>query len=242
MNQVAENLARVKERIANAAQRSSRQPSSVNLVVVTKGISVSQIEIAIAEGETEIGENRVQEAQHKYNSIGISIDKALNASAQKPVPKWHLIGHLQRNKVKTALEIFSLIHSVDSLRLFKEISNRSKDFSKNTKVLLQVNTTGETSKYGLDTDEVVGFIEQSLLYPNVHIIGLMTIGMFSPSPEDNRTAFKLLSELSEEVNKQEFPGVNMQYLSMGMTNDFEIAIEEGANIVRIGSAIFGNDV
>lgn len=241
MNDITQNLYVVKQRIADAAQRCGRKPESIRLIAVTKGVNVSQIQEIIDEGVTDIGENRIQEARQKYNIINQSRENSAQENNINYNCEWHLIGHLQRNKVKSALEMFSLIHSVDSIRLYKEISKRSIDKDKPTKVLLQVNTTGEVSKFGIAVDELLGFVEGVHTYPNVEICGLMTIGTFSVSPEDNRPAFELLMKLSENIKHQQFSGVNMQYLSMGMTNDFEIAIEEGANLVRIGTAIFGTD-
>ncbi len=223
---IAENLSRVNERLAAAAERSGRSPDTIALVAVTKGRSVMEIETAIAAGVANIGENRVQEAQQKYHAVG---DKTC---------RWHLIGHLQRNKVKTALQMFSLIHSVDSVRLFAEIARRSETHRQQTDVLIQVNTTGEASKYGVHAADVPRFIEQSLGYPAVRILGLMTIGQLDAPPATNRKAFALLRTVAEKIEAQQFPDVIMRYLSMGMTNDFEIAIEEGANLVRIGRAIF----
>ena len=240
MNQITQNLDTVKQRITDAAQRSGRPPETIRLIAVTKGVNVSQIQGIIAEGVTDIGENRIQEAQQKYNIINQSNENGSQENTNYNC-QWHLIGHLQRNKVKSALEIFSLIHSVDSIRLYKEISDRSIDKESPTKVLLQVNITGEVRKFGIAVNEVLSFIEDAHTYPNVEICGLMTIGIFSGSPEDNRPVFELLRKMSENIEQQKFQGVNMQYLSMGMTNDFEIAIEEGANIVRIGTAIFGSD-
>ncbi len=241
MNQITQNLDTVKQRITDAAQRSGRLPEKIGLIAVTKGVDVSQIQNIIDEGVTDIGENRIQEAQKKYDIINQSKENGTQENNINCNCNWHLIGHLQRNKVKSALEMFSLIHSVDSIRLYKEISNRSKEKKNPTRVLLQINTTGEVSKFGIAVDEVISFIEEAHTYPNVAICGLMTIGILSVSPEDNRPAFELLRNLSEKIEKQQFSGVEMQYLSMGMTNDFEIAIEEGANLVRIGTAIFGID-
>jgi len=246
---IADNLSSVKERVAAAAKRSGRTADSIGLVAVTKERSVAEIQAVLAAGATDIGENRVQEVQQKYALVGgvSNPDSTVNSfteSAENPVPpdkvcRWHLIGHLQRNKVKPAIEMFSLIHSVDSLRLLAEISRRSEGHSQQTDVLIQVNTTRETTKYGLDPDALLDFMEDSLTYPAACIVGLMTMGQLSHSPEANRPAFAFLRTLAEKVSAQRFPGVTMQHLSMGMTNDFEIAIEEGANLVRIGRAIFG---
>lgn len=237
MNPIVDNISSINQRIADAAARSHRTPDSIQLVVVTKGRSVPEIQEILATGVRDIGENRVQEAQQKYPLVNASITTATAVPTHK-TGRWHLIGHLQRNKVKTALSMFSLIHSVDSLRLLAEIARRSEERTQQTDVLIQINTTGEASKYGLDADDLLGFMEEAQAYPTVHIAGLMTMGKFSPSPEVNRPAFALLRLLAEKIEAQKFPGVTMRYLSMGMTNDFEVAIEEGANLVRIGRAIF----
>lgn len=237
VNSIVDNLSSINERIANAAERSRRTPDSIKLVAVTKGRSVPEIQAVLAAGATDIGENRVQEARQKYAPVNAFIDTSGAASSDKTY-RWHLVGHLQRNKVKTALEMFSLIHSVDSLRLLAEIARRSEERSQQTDVLIQVNTTREESKYGLAADDLLQFIEDAQAYPAAHIAGLMTMGQLTPSPDANRPAFALLRSLAEKIETQKFPGVTMQYLSMGMTNDFEVAVQEGANLVRIGRAIF----
>ena len=238
MNAIANNLSNINQRIANAAARSNRPPDSIGLVVVTKGRSIPEMQAALTAGITDIGENRVQEAQQKYAAVNSFVDTTTALSTNKTC-QWHLIGHLQRNKVRTALDMFSLIHSVDSLRLLAEVARRSEERAQQTDVLIQVNTTREISKHGLDADDLLGFMEDAQAYPTARIVGLMTMGQLSPSPDTNRPAFALLRLLAEKIEAQKFPGVSMQYLSMGMTNDFEIAIEEGANLVRIGRAIFG---
>ena len=241
MNQIAENLVNVKERIEVAAQKSQRSPEAIQIVVVTKGSSVTEIETVLKAGATIIAENRIQEAQQKFEKVNSLIKKSIDTTEPIQDFDWHLIGHLQRNKVKQALQMFSLIHSVDSLRLLAEISKRSVVIETVTDVLLQVNTTGEDSKYGLDLKDVSRTIEESTIYSNVRVCGLMTMGKLTTNPEENRSLFESLRTLSEKIERQEYPNVNMQYLSMGMTNDFEVAIEEGANLVRIGRAIFGEN-
>ncbi len=226
MASIRENFLRMQERITAAAERVGRDGRAVQIVAVSKTKPVIQILEAIDAGVTDIGENRVQEAVGKYDQI------------DRPA-KWHLVGHLQRNKVRQALPIFDLVHSVDSLRLLAEIDRRSAQLDCQTEVLVQVNTSGEPSKYGLVPDAVFDFIENALDYAHVRIKGLMTIGAFLPDPEAVRPSFVLLRTLQEKIGEQRFEGVEMEYLSMGMTNDFEVAIEEGANLVRIGTAIFG---
>ncbi len=236
LNQIPDNFTSVKERIAAAAERSGRALDSIKLITVTKGRSITEIQTVLAAGATDIGENRVQEAQQKFDPIQSFCETAPNIQTCE----WHLVGHLQRNKVKSALEMFRLIHSVDSLRLLAEIARRAEARKQQADILIQINTTGETSKFGLDSEDVFGFLEKSLMYSGVRIVGLMTMGRLSPSPEVNRPAFASLRTFSEKITAEKFPSITMQYLSMGMTNDFEVAIEEGANLVRIGRAIFGN--
>lgn len=238
MNRIAENLANVKGRITEAAMKSGRSAESIQLVVVTKGSSVSEIETVIKAGATVIAENRIQEAQEKFEQVNALFQDTSNSSNSGRPFDWHLIGHLQRNKVKPALQMFSLFHSVDSLRLLKEISKRSQERGTDTEVLLQVNTTGEVSKYGFDLQDVPDIIEELITINNVRICGLMTIGKLTLNPEENRPAFESLRILAESIKIREFPNVDIRFLSMGMTDDFEVAIEEGANLVRIGRAIF----
>ncbi len=238
LNSIVDNLSRINERIAGAAERSKRTLDSITLVAVTKGCSVPEIQAVLAAGATDIGENRVQEAQQKYVPVNSLVDAA-GTDPSDDKCRWHLIGHLQRNKVKTAVEMFSLIHSVDSLRLLAEIARRSEQRSQQTDVLIQVNTTREMSKHGLAADDLPQFIEDAQAYPAARIVGLMTMGQLTPAPDTNRPAFALLRGLAEKIEAQKFPEVAMRYLSMGMTNDFEVAVQEGANLVRIGRAIFG---
>lgn len=237
MNRIAENLALVKERIALSAERCGRAAQEIKLVVVTKGRTVEDIKSVLTTGHNVIGENRVQETQQKYEKIYQITTNSDNISSN-PACEWHLVGHLQRNKVKSALDMFDMIHSVDSMRLLNEISRRAEINDQQVDILIQINTTDEESKFGLNSSDVFQFLEESLTFPGVQIKGLMTMGMLSNAPEENRPAFATLQTIAEKIKVEKFPGISMQYLSMGMTNDFEIAIEEGANIVRIGRAIF----
>jgi pyridoxal phosphate enzyme (YggS family) len=226
LTSIRENLLQVQDRVAAAAERAGHHPGAVRIVAVSKTKPASRIFEAIEAGVTEIGENQLQEARTKYDQI------------DRPV-KWHFVGHLQTNKVKGALQIFDLIHSVDSLRLLAEINRRSTQLNRQTDVLIQVNTSGESSKYGVQPEQTLNFMESSLNYRNVRIKGLMTIGPFTPIVDAVRPSFALLSRIQEKIKAQQFAGVEMEYLSMGMTNDFEVAVEEGANLIRIGTAIFG---
>ncbi|MDP2929567.1 MAG: YggS family pyridoxal phosphate-dependent enzyme, partial [Candidatus Omnitrophota bacterium] len=211
------------QRISRSCEKSGRLPGDVKLICVTKEASLIQIGEVLALGVKNIGEHRVQDAALKYWVIG---DKAI----------WHLIGHLQTNKVREAVRIFSLIHSVDSIRLAKEIDREAKKIGKIQDVLIQVNISGEESKFGLAPDNVAAFFREVSLYPNINILGLMTIAPEVDDPQKVRSYLRELRELRDELNAIR----NTQYtiLSMGMTNDFEVAIEEGATMVRVGRAVF----
>lgn len=223
---IKDNLNDVKDRIAQAAMKSGRQPEEITLVAVTKTLPIEVINAAMTYGVTDIGENKVQEVMDKYDHI-------LNE------PKWHLIGHLQTNKVKYIADKVSLIHSVDSLRLAEEISKRCEKIEKVMDILIQINVAEESTKFGISHDAVYELVEQVSLLPNVRIKGLMTI---APNTDDEAALRKYFSEMKdifETLKKTMYNRTDMIYLSMGMTNDYEIAIEEGANLVRIGTGIFG---
>ncbi|MFH1502155.1 MAG: YggS family pyridoxal phosphate-dependent enzyme [Candidatus Eisenbacteria bacterium] len=223
---VRDNVLRIMDRMADAADRSLRDPSDVRLVAVTKTVERGPIVEAIEAGVTCIGENRVQEAVRKFET------------GLPPVEK-HLVGHLQTNKVAKALELFDMIQSVDSTRLARELSIRAESRGLAIDVLVEVNTSGEETKYGLEPDGTLEAVAEMADLPGLHIVGLMTIGAFLPDPEDVRPCFRKLRALRDEIEEQVIPGVSMDHLSMGMTGDFEVAIEEGSTIVRVGRAIFG---
>jgi pyridoxal phosphate enzyme (YggS family) len=226
MSSIAENLAWIKERINSACARANRKPEEINLVAVTKTVDTERIKEGIANGIKIIGENRVQEAKEKYPAIGNSVE-------------WHMVGHLQTNKVKTALEVFSLIQSIDTIHLAEEIQKRALAISRIVPILIEVNTSGEETKYGLNPEELLSVITSIQAMPNLSIKGLMTIGpgLAIENPEASRESFQMLYELKNKV-ESEFK-LKLPYLSMGMSSDFEIAIEEGSNMIRIGTAIFG---
>jgi PLP dependent protein len=224
MTNIAENLAKIRERIGKAAIRSGRDPKEIKLVGATKGVPPELIEEAIKAGLRDIGENRVQEAASKIDAI------------QNYPINWHMIGHLQTNKVKQALEIFSVIQSVDSERLAKEISARAV---KPVEVFMEVNTSGEASKYGVSPESAPGLATYICKHSNLKLTGLMTIGPNTDVEDDRRKSFKMLKDLFNRIKGLNLPSLELEYLSMGMSDDFEIAIEEGSNLVRIGRAIFG---
>lgn len=220
---IEQNVAQLKKKIDAAATKVDRNPDEITIVAVAKTIPVPQIEEAIACGIRIIGENRVKEAKGKYSAIGDRVD-------------WHMVGHLQTNKVKDALKIFSLIHSLDSVRLAQEINNRATE---QIDCLIEVNTSKELSKFGLSPHKLFDFYESIKSMGNLNILGLMTIGpgWAIQDPEASRPCFRLLHDLRDELS-QEFDRP-FPLLSMGMTSDYEVAIEEGSNVVRIGTAIFG---
>jgi hypothetical protein len=222
---VAQNILLVKERIAAACQRAGRRPEEVTLVAVTKTVHASIIRQALDAGIRIIGENRVQEAGSKFAEIGAAAE-------------WHLVGHLQTNKVKPALSIFSAIQSVDSLRLAQEIQRHAEAARRAVEVYLEINTSGEPSKFGVTPSDAHDLARQIVSLPNLRLTGLMTIGALTTDAVRLRGCFRMLREKRDEIAGA-LPNVELRNLSMGMTDDFEIAIEEGSTMVRIGRAIFG---
>lgn len=221
MSNIAENIRAVRTRIDAAARKSGRTGDDVTLVVVTKTRSVEEIHEAIAAGATDIGENYIQEAEEKYGEIGEDV-------------KWHLIGHLQRNKVRHAVEVFSVIHSVDSEELAREIGRRSEAIGKLMDVLVEVKISGEETKFGVEPSETLALVEKISSVSGIRVCGLMGMAPFEADPEETRPYFAELKKLWDKLPKE-----RRLYLSMGMTSDYEVAVEEGANMVRIGTAIFG---
>ncbi|WP_077370062.1 YggS family pyridoxal phosphate-dependent enzyme [Anaerosalibacter sp. Marseille-P3206] len=226
---IKENLSRIQENIEKALIRSGRMKDEVTLIAVTKTVEADVMNEAISLGIDNIGENKVQEINRKYDSI----DKNVN---------WHMIGHLQSNKVKYIIDKVSLIHSLDRLSLAKEIDKRAKSDNLIKDVLIQVNVAEEESKYGLKVEKVMPFIESVLEFENIRIKGLMTMAPFAKDPEEVRFVFRDLRKLGLEIEKRHYENVEMKYFSMGMTNDYEVAIEEGANMLRIGTALFGKRI
>jgi len=227
MGIVKENLEKLNTRIKEIASRVDRNPDDIKLIAVTKTATIDQIKEAISAGVKMIGENKVQEAQKKYQIFA-------NDNIE-----WHLVGHLQTNKVKFAVEMFDLIHSVDSLKLAKEIDKRSIQFEKTTDILIEVNVSGEKTKYGIRPEELEYFLKGINEFSGIRIRGLMTIAPIVMNKEEVRPYFSKLRELTEKINAMAIKNVRLNYLSMGMTDDYEIAIEEGANMIRIGRGIFG---
>ncbi len=221
-----ENLNNVQKNIEAACERAGRSKDEVTLIAVSKTKPLSDIEELILCGTTEFGENKVQELVDKYENVS------------KPV-NWHLIGHLQTNKVKYIVDKACLIHSVDSLKLAKEIEKEAIKKNVIVNILVQVNVANEDTKFGLDTSQVLELVKDISLLPHIRIKGLMTIAPFVENPEDNRVYFKELKQLLLDIKSKNIDNVDMSILSMGMTNDYEVAIEEGATMVRVGTGIFG---
>lgn len=218
MDEIRANIERVRERIARAAERAGRRADDVLLVGVSKTVDVDRIRQAVAAGLSALGENRVQEAKEKIAALG------------RPVP-WHLIGHLQTNKVRDALELFDLIHSLDRAELARECDRRARLRGRPVPVLLQVNVAGEASKGGFAPEQVGEAVEAVGALDHLQLRGLMTIPPPVERPEEARGGFRALAQLAKRHGLSE--------LSMGMSADFEVAIEEGATMVRVGTAIFG---
>jgi pyridoxal phosphate enzyme (YggS family) len=236
MVDVKKNIEAVRARIEAACKKAGRDPKGVILLAATKDVPVSLIEEALNAGITHIGENRVQEAQ----------DKALVLKELYPSVKWHMIGHLQTNKVGRALEVFDVIESVDSERVANEISTKLQDPSSKTQaprpkyqVFIEVNLSGEEQKFGVAEGDVAGLLKHISSLGNIAVAGLMTVPPYFDDQELARPYFKKLKALADSLRAFKFPNVDLKYLSMGMTNDFSVAIEEGSDIIRIGRGIFG---
>jgi pyridoxal phosphate enzyme (YggS family) len=234
---IAEKLKQIQDGIARACDRAGRRQDSVRLIVVTKTATPEQILEVIDAGYTELGENRVQHLKQ----IADQIAESLNAKGKAdvvPQIRWHMIGHLQRNKVKQTLQICSLIHSVDTLRLAEEIDFAAAKVGLHAPVLLQVNCSGEPQKYGAPVGAAFHLAEQIMSMPNLRLEGMMTMAPLTMDKELVRAAFGRARELFEEMRSEKIGGSRFKHLSMGMSQDYEIAIEMGATLVRIGSAIF----
>jgi pyridoxal phosphate enzyme (YggS family) len=224
MTSVAENLERVREQIARAAAKSGRTTDDVELVAITKTHPADKVREAIETGQTLFGESRVQEARAKIPELPSNL-------------RWHFVGHLQKNKIRHALPLFEMIHSVDSLLLAQDINRIAEEEGMHPRVLLEVNVAGEGSKFGFKPETLRAEMESLLAMPRLSILGLMTIPPLAEEPEASRKHFVQLRKLRDHL-QTEFR-VDLAQLSMGMTQDYAIAVEEGATLVRVGTAIFG---
>lgn len=225
---VGENIKILQDRIERTCYHCGRNPEDIQIVAVSKTFSMGLIQAAIAAGQLDFGENYVQELQEKRKALS------------EPLVRWHFIGHLQTNKVKYLSEYVHLIHSVDSIALGKEINKRAEQCHRIQDVLIEVHTTDEATKFGVLPAHVTKLVRELADLPHLRVCGLMAMGPFSDDPNDSRPSFQCLQKLRSDINAEGIDKVQMKHLSMGMTHDFEVAIEEGATILRIGTAIFGS--
>ena len=226
MDYIRDNIEMILQRVEAAAHKSGRRAEDIKVIAVTKTVDESRILKAIENGLYDLGENRVQELCDKYEKIGKRCS-------------WHLIGHLQTNKVKYIVDKVKMIHSLDRLELAEEIQKKGGKAGRIIETLVQVNIAEEESKFGMEKERVSDFLKKIGKFPNIKVRGLMTIAPFSQDPEEIRWVFAELRKLHIDITRENIDNIDMDYLSMGMSNDFEAAIEEGSNMVRIGTAIFG---
>ena len=223
---ISENIENIRKNIDAACKRSGRDPKDVLLLAVSKTVDVDRIKVAVDCGLNSLGENRVQEIMEKYEPMGENV-------------KWHLIGHLQTNKVKYIIDKVELIHSVESIKLAEEINKQAKKHNLVMDVLVEVNMADEDSKFGVKPEETESFIRELALMDNIRVRGLMTVAPNVENGEENRVYFRNMKQLLVDINAKNINNINMDILSMGMTGDYETAVEEGATIVRVGTGIFG---
>jgi len=228
-DEIKTNILNIRERIAAAATRAGRDPGTIQLMAVSKTVEPDRIRQALDAGITLLGENYVQEAREKIPAVG------------RPA-EWHMIGHLQTNKVKYVVHLFDWIHSVDRLELARELDKRAGQNNRRLNVLIEVNVSGEASKNGAVPRQVLELVRQISVLPNLSVRGLMTMPPYSDDPENSRPYFIALRRLHDDIVSAALPGISMTEISMGMTDDFEVAIEEGATIIRVGRAIFGDRI
>jgi len=243
---LSEKLDEVRDRIASAATKAKREPTDVTLIAVTKTAAPEQIREVVQLGVTDLGESRVQVLTQRAAQMTEHLQRRMThggeAGASAPRVRWHMIGHLQRNKVKSVLPLVGLIHSIDSLRLAEEIDAQAAKLNRRTPVLMQVNASEEPQKFGVAVGAAVHLAEQIDSMPNLQLIGLMTMAPLEAPENKVRQAFSRTRELFEELRWHKIGGNSLRHLSMGMSNDFEAAIAEGATMVRIGSSLFGGKV
>lgn len=223
---IKENLSRIEEKLQESCVKAGRNREDITLINVSKTKPVELLLEAYACGTRDFGENKVQEILDKYDKLPNDV-------------RWHMIGHLQRNKVKYIVDKVYMIHSVDSLRLAEEISKEAVKKQVEVKILIEVNVAEESTKFGITTEETIQLVRDVAKLPNISIEGLMTIAPFVENPEENRHYFAKLRELSVDITKKNIDNVSIGVLSMGMTGDYQVAIEEGATMIRVGTGIFG---
>ena len=224
---IAANLADVRHRLARAIERAGRSPSSVRLVAISKTHPVDCVRAAVAAGQTRFGENRVQEALEK-----------IDPSSDTPI-EWHLVGHLQSNKARKAVGAFACIHSIDGADLLRRVDDAAAEGGHTPELFVQVDLAGEPTKHGATAEALLSIFEAAGHCRAARVTGLMVLPPFTPDPEDARPYFRLLRDVRDELAGRGVPASMLQQLSMGMSHDFEVAVEEGATLVRVGTAIFG---
>jgi pyridoxal phosphate enzyme (YggS family) len=237
MSKIAENLEKVKSNIQSACDRAKRNSSEITIVVVTKAANIDAIKQVIQLGCTQLGENRVQHLKVITDDLAEYFKKE-HTAGESPKINWHMIGHMQRNKVRQLLQISEFIHSVDTLRLAEEISKNAVKLGTYPQILIQVNCSEEPQKYGVPVGAAVHLAEQIATMPNIKLAGLMTMAPLTLNKDTIKASFSRAKELFEEIRGEKTAGANFRHLSMGMSQDYETAIEYGATILRIGSAIF----
>jgi pyridoxal phosphate enzyme (YggS family) len=238
MSIIEDRLKKLRNDVANACARSGRSEKSVKIIVVTKTATVPAIQEVIRNGFYDLGENRVQHLKQVAEEIETFLNNNQNDPAIPPKVQWHMIGHLQRNKVRQTLQLCEIVHSVDTLRLAEELNMQAHKQGVHVNILLQVNCSGEAQKYGAPVGAAIHLAEQFATMPNLRLVGLMTMAPLTRDTDRVRACFARARELFEEIHGERIAGAKFKQLSMGMSQDFEIAIEEGATMLRIGSAIF----
>lgn len=230
------NLQRIRQNIVEACAKANRRPEDVSIVAVTKTVDLTPVSWLIDLGMTDLGESRVQQLLTRSKELAGHLARR----RQKPAPnvRWHMIGHLQRNKVKPVLECAEMIHSIDSLRLAEEINARAEKMDRRVSVMLQINCSHEDQKFGVAVGAATHLGELICTLDNLRLVGLMTMGPLADDPEAARPSFVRLRELYEEMRNDKIGGEDFRHLSMGMSNDYQVAVEEGATILRIGTALF----
>lgn len=223
---IAENIEKIRERVQRSARNARRDPDAITIVAVTKTVDAERVKEAVSAGIGVLGENRVQDAREKIRMIGKSV-------------QWHMIGHLQSNKAREAVSLFDMVHSVDSLRVAQALNAEAGKQARRLPVLVQVNISEEESKSGASAEEALNLVQAMAGMENLEVQGLMTIPPYSADPGEFRWVFRSLREMRDRIAEMDIQGVSMVHLSMGMSHDFETAVEEGATLVRIGTAIFG---
>lgn len=239
---LAEKLDEVRDRIAAAAAKAKRDPGEITLIAVTKTAGPEQIREVLQLGVADLGESRVQQLTQRAAQLNEFLARRHGEGGYPEKVRWHMVGHLQRNKVKPVLPLVSLIHSVDSLRLAEELDSQAAKLGRTVHLMLQVNASEEPQKYGVAVGAAVHLAEQIDSMPNLQLVGLMTMAALESGESQVRQSFSRTRELFEEMRWHKIGGAHLRHLSMGMSNDFELAIAEGATMVRIGSLLFGGKV